>query len=230
VILFANREKAVTTDPKRLVASAYDRVADSYLARYGASTVRDHWLSELLKRLPSKGGARVLDLGCGAGIPVTRALVTAGHTVVGVDGSAAQISRARDNVPVVEFIHIDMTAVDFPTHSFDAVTAFYSITHVPRLEHDNLLRRVNAWLKPGGLLVASFGADALTDWRGDWLGTKMFFSHYDAETNLALLRGAGFAIERSEVMDQDDENARFLWVIARPVSDAAAQERLRFTS
>jgi len=43
----------------------------------------------------------------------------------------------------------------------------------------------------------------------------MFFSHYDAEANLALLRGAGFVIDRSEVMAQDNETARFLWVVAR---------------
>jgi ubiquinone/menaquinone biosynthesis C-methylase UbiE len=56
-------------DPKCLVANAYDQIADSYLERFGASTVHDHWLSELLVRLPAQGGARVLDLGCGAGIP-----------------------------------------------------------------------------------------------------------------------------------------------------------------
>jgi SAM-dependent methyltransferase len=207
------RDKAVTADPKRLVASGYDGITDRYLARFGASMVRDHWLAELLKRLPTRG--RVLDLGCGAGVPVASALAAAGHMVVGVDGSAAQISLARDNVPAAEFIEADMAEVNLAARSFDAVSAFYSITHVPRGEHDALLRRIGGWLKPDGLLVASLGADALSDWRGEWLGTEMFFSHYDAEANLTLLRGAGFAIERSEVMAQDNETARFLWVIAR---------------
>ena len=56
---------------------------------------------------------------------------------------------------------------------------------------------------------------------GDWLGTQMFFSHYDSRTNLALLRGAGFTIGHSEVMDQDNEDARFLWVVARLAPDVA---------
>ena len=49
----------------------------------------------------------------------------------------------------------------------------------------------------------------------------MFFSHYDSETNVALLRDAGFAIDRAEMMDQDDEQARFLWVIARVTAEVA---------
>jgi cyclopropane fatty-acyl-phospholipid synthase-like methyltransferase len=211
----------MTADPKQLVASGYDGITGSYLARYGASTVRDAWLAELLQRLPAQGGARVLDLGCGAGIPVARALAAADHMVVGVDGSIGQISLARTNVPAAEFIHADMTAIDFPARSFAAVAAFHSIIHVPRLEHDRLLRRIAAWLKPNGLLVASLGADAAADWTGEWLGTEMFFSHYDSETNLALLRGAGFAMERSQVVDQDNEDARFLWVAARATPDAA---------
>jgi hypothetical protein len=50
----------------------------------------------------------------------------------------------------------------------------------------------------------------------------MFFSHYDADANVALLRGAGFAIDRSEVVNQDDENARFLWVVARTTPDVTS--------
>jgi low temperature requirement protein LtrA len=41
----------------------------------------------------------VLDLGCGSGLPATRALVDAGHTVIGVDVSREQAERARRNVP-----------------------------------------------------------------------------------------------------------------------------------
>jgi cyclopropane fatty-acyl-phospholipid synthase-like methyltransferase len=211
----------MVSDPKCLVANGYDEITDSYLERFGASMVRHHWLSELLRRLPTQGGARVLDLGCGAGIPVARSLAAAGHAVVGVDGSARQLALARANVRNAEFIHADMTAVDLPAGSFDAVAAFHSITHVPRSEHLHLMRRVAEWLKPDGLLVASLGADALPDWSGEWLGTQMFFSHYDSETNLKLLCDAGFEIERAQVMDQDHEDARFLWVVARTPASAA---------
>jgi len=40
-------------------------------------------------------GGRVLDLGCGAGIPATRELTGHGLQVIGVDFSVVQLSRAR---------------------------------------------------------------------------------------------------------------------------------------
>jgi SAM-dependent methyltransferase len=205
-------------DPKRLVSIGYDQIADEYLARYGSSTVRDRWLSELTSLLSERRHARVLDLGCGAGIPVAQHLVALGHCLLGVDGSARQIALARGNVPAAEFLYADMTTVDLPAASFDAVAALYSITHVPRSEHARLLKQIAEWLRPGGVFVGSLGAGPLPDWKGLWIGTEMFFSHYDTATNLALLRGAGFAIDRAEGVDQDNDDGRFLWVVGRRFS------------
>src|ERR1700730_3779837 len=94
-------------DPKTLVARGYDRIADTYLARFGQSAVRDAKFSWLSERLPK--GAMVLDLGCGAGVPVARMLVENGFQVTGVDASFEQIVRARRNVPEASFVHADMT-------------------------------------------------------------------------------------------------------------------------
>jgi hypothetical protein len=67
------------------------------------------------------------------------------------------------------------------------------------------------WLEE---LVALLRVGPIDDSREDWLGTQMFFSHYGAQENEQLIRDAGFSIERAEVVDQDNEQARFLWVIA----------------
>jgi 2-polyprenyl-3-methyl-5-hydroxy-6-metoxy-1,4-benzoquinol methylase len=195
------------------VARGYDVVAKTYLRRFGRSAVRQRMLDEMMARLPA--AAHVLDLGCGAGVPLSSALVEHGFSVVGIDGSMRQIEMARRNVPKAEFVHADMTAVTFAPHSFDAVAACYSITHVPREDHSVLLERIAIWLKPGGLFIASLGAADCLDWLGEWLGAEMFFSHYDATTNECLIQEAGFTIEHAEIIDQDNEDARFLWVIAR---------------
>ena len=117
-------------NPGRLVAAGYDEIADVYLDRFGVSVVRQKWLGRLIESLRSDC-SNVLDLGCGAGIPVARNLAALGHSIVGVDGSAQQIVRARCNVPAATFIEADMCEVAFEVASFDAVGAFYSITTSP---------------------------------------------------------------------------------------------------
>lgn len=203
----------MTEDPKALVAAGYDAIAEAYLERYGRSKVRDYWLKELIARVPAH--ARVLDLGCGAGVPVARDLAAHGFDVVGVDGSARQIDMARRNVAGAEFVQADITTVELSTAAFDAVAAFHSMTHVPRDEHPALLQRIATWLKPGGLFIASMGAEPLRDHCEEWLGARMFFSHHGADENVALVRAAGFTIERADVVAQDNEDASFLWIVAR---------------
>ena len=199
-------------DMKKIVAEGYDRIADDYLGRFGQSSVRDAKLAELLEKLPAK--AVVLDLGCGAGEPVAREFVAHGFQVIGVDASLGQIMRARQNVPEAHFIHADMTSVQLPAQAFDAVSAFYSITHVPRNEHGALIRRIARWLRPNGLFVASFGSSE-GDWLGEWLHTPMFFSHLDSDETKRLINDAGFRIEQAELLKQDNEEATFLWITAR---------------
>jgi SAM-dependent methyltransferase len=204
-------------DPKQIVAAGYDAMAERYLAwsdlRPSAARLRALDLARELIPL----GTDVLDLGCGAGIPMTATLAQ-GRRVTGVDISASQIALARDNVPSATFIQADVTTVDLPSSSFDAVVAFYSLTHVPRAEHAALFGRIRSWLRPGGLLVASLGVeDAPDEVEADWLGVDMFFSHFSARVNRRLVTDAGLLIERADVVTEpeDRHDARFLWVVAR---------------
>ena len=161
----------------------------------------------------------MLDLGCGAGVPVTRWLAERGFAVTGLDVSARQLELARRNVPAATFIKADMTELAFAPETFDAVAAFHSIIHVPRTEHPALLGRIHRWLKPGGVFLATM---TVTDYEGredDWegWGAPMVWSHYDGEANVAMLRGAGFELRHAEPRTgkgTGDENETWLWVLA----------------
>jgi len=206
----------VTDERKRIVARGYDALVDRYLewSAQGADPTRDGLLAEFVSRLP--GGAAVLDLGCGAGVPTTR-LLAERFRVSGVDVSAGQVQAARRNVPQATFIHTDLAALQLPEASFDGIAALFSIIHVPREEHAGLFGQIARWLRPGGLFVASLGANDGPDWTGDWLGQPMFFSSFDAPTNRRLLRDAGFELLVDDVVEvrEPDGPVPFLWVLAR---------------
>jgi SAM-dependent methyltransferase len=207
-------------DPKRIVADGYDRMAERYLAwsDLRPSPTRLHYLALALSLIPP--GSDVLELGCGAGIPMTAALAD-GRAITGVDISATQLALARRNVPGAAFIQADMTALAFEPASFDAVVAFYSLTHVPRDEGADLIARIRRWLRPGGMFIASLGADDEPgDVERDWLGVDMYFSHFGAKANRRLVERSGFVIERAEVAvePEDRHDARFLWIVARAPS------------
>jgi 2-polyprenyl-3-methyl-5-hydroxy-6-metoxy-1,4-benzoquinol methylase len=207
-------------NPRRLVAAGYDEIADAYLDRFGVSVVRQKWLGHLIESLHSEG-SRVLDLGCGAGIPVARDLAALGHSVIGVDGSTQQIVRARRNVPAATFIEADMCAVEFEAASFDAVGAFYSMTHIPTAQQGAIISKIASWLKPGGTLVASFAAGEAGEWIGEWLGTTMFFGHSSEDATLRCLDRAGLYVRRALVERQDNEDAFFLWIEAAKTNSLA---------
>ena len=88
-------------------------------------------LEDLATLLPRE--AAVLDLGCGAGVPVTRWLSDKGFAVTGVDVSARQLDLARNYVPEATFIKADMTEVTFaprPSTPWSPSTPS-STSHVP---------------------------------------------------------------------------------------------------
>jgi SAM-dependent methyltransferase len=201
------------------VESGYDRMAEQYLAsRDPEDPLALAALEDLASLLPPE--AAVLDLGCGAGVPVTRWLADRGFAVTGVDVSARQLELACANVPEGTFLKADMTEVVFEPETFDAVVAFHSIIHVPRTEHPALLKSIHRWLEPGGALLATMtvadyeGRD--DDWEG-W-GAPMVWSHYDKNANVAMLRDAGFEIRYAEPRTgggTGDETETWLWVLAR---------------
>ncbi|HET7037077.1 MAG TPA: class I SAM-dependent methyltransferase [Thermomicrobiaceae bacterium] len=209
-------------DPKRVIADGYDRLAERYVAWAGGSVrdpARPRYLALLERELPR--GASLLDLGCATGALVT-ARLAARFQVTGVDLSPRQIEIARAAIPNARFIHADMTEVRFPPASFEAVTAFYALNHLPRRELAPLLTSIAAWLRPSGLFVASLPAgDTPGEVEPDWLGVPMYFSGYDAETNTRLIEEAGLRIEQAtvETIEEDGQPVEFLWVVARKGED-----------
>jgi len=210
------------SDPHReLVKRGYDRVAERYLAtKDPQDPLAISALEEMARDLPP--GAAVLDLGCGAGVPATLWLAERGFSVTGVDLSERQLDLARELVPGATFLKADMAGLDLGPETFDAVVAFHSIIHVPREEHPALLEKIHGWLRSGGLFVATLTLTDFDGEDGDWegWGAPMRWSHYDAVTNVAMLRRSGFDFVYAEPRaggGTGNAEETWLWTLCRKV-------------
>ena len=162
---------------RRQVAAGYDHMADRY------TQARSPVLPPLLEAFAEglDDGAAALDLGCGAGVPIS-AWLARRFAVTGIDASARQIALARERVPLADFRQADMTVARFPTARFALIVAAYSIIHVPREEHSSLIHRIASWLAPGGGFLASWALDA-------WEGEEQIAHGLDAEPSQPCLLG-----------------------------------------
>jgi cyclopropane fatty-acyl-phospholipid synthase-like methyltransferase len=187
------------TGQKRLVSNSYDHIAADML-RLATSEPpgrKAGYLERVTSGLPPD--ARVLDLGCGPGLQ--SAWLSERFRTTGVDISRGQLALARERAPGASLLLADMSSLAFAPQSFDAIVAFYSIIHLPREEHASLFASMHGWLKPHGRAVVVLGSEDSEGSETNWLdfGADMWWSHFDAQTGLEMLRAAGFTIIESAI-------------------------------
>lgn len=177
-------------DYRALVRRGYDACARAY--HEARKTQAPTELRGLLDRLDH--AADVLDLGCGAGVPIATTLA-ARHRVTGVDISQAMVDMARRNVPAGDFICADVASIDFNQSSFDAVVAICSIFHLPREQQSALFQSIHRWLKPGAYLLCTLSHQNEAGYtEDDFFGETMYWSNYSLEEYLESLADVGFKV------------------------------------
>ena len=201
-------------DYKETVKAGYNNIAVRYLAERTVDSEDVRLLDDFIELLAPH--AKVLDAGCGAGVPISRSL--AEHfDVTGVDFSETQIELAKKNVSNAKFLCEDMTRLKFREGTFDGICSYYAIIHIPREEHQLLLLNFYHMLKTGGVALLCLGAENLVnDIDENYLGARMYWSHYDSDTYIKMLNECGFSIMWSRyVKDSTCEGAGHLFVLAQ---------------
>lgn len=196
-------------EKKEIVKEGYDEIAREYQAsRHIFDNVEV--LKEFSNYLPKS--ARILDAGCGAGVPCAKLLVQAGFEVVGVDFSASMLKMAKKSVPEAALIKEDMTKLGFRDNAFDGLVALYSIIHVPREMHASLYQSFHRILKPEGIVLICIGSD---EWEGEdeYFGARMFWSEYNLDEAMQMVKNAGIQIISGKHLVIGGE--KHYWIIAR---------------
>ena len=104
----------------------------------------------VLSLLPDLTGMKVLDAGCGTGRYV-RALRALGARPIGIDLSAAMLTRARE--VTTQLARANLCALPIDSMSVDAIVCGLALGDVPHLEL--ALAEMARVLRPGGCVVYS---------------------------------------------------------------------------
>jgi len=123
-----------------------------------------------------KNRGKALDVGCGCTGRFIDLLLKEGFSPEGVDVSTKMLELARSRHPELTFTQADICEWDIPG-SYDFITAWDSIWHVPLDQLRNVVRKLVASLNSKGVLIFSSGG---TDEEGfitdDAMGPKVYYS------------------------------------------------------
>lgn len=105
-------------------SNGYEQVASLFIAGLGSDRLETAApvVADWSRMLP--GGATVLDLGCGTGVPISLALIECGFNVYGVDASPAMIAAFRARFPTCPVECAALEESDFFGRTFDGVVAW----------------------------------------------------------------------------------------------------------
>ena len=178
-----------------LQVAAFDRIGARYDEAFphkDGQLAAGEWLVNRLSP-----GSRVLDVGCGTGLPTARQLVDAGFDVTGIDLSDGMLQLARRDVPMAAFRQLDVA--DLPAKGvaedgYEAVVAFFSLLMLTRDEIPVTLRKLRTLLTPGGYFLLSMVEADIDEMPLQFLGNRVWVSGYLRDELHQVVTDAGFDV------------------------------------
>ncbi|MGH7566503.1 MAG: GNAT family N-acetyltransferase [Gemmatimonadota bacterium] len=139
----------------------YDEISDWFAANRSAEVGLPD-IADFVRFLPP--GSKVLELGCGHGIPISRFLIESGFELFAIDGSQKMVSRFRALFPTAHVQHATIQESDFYDTSFDAVVAWGVFFHLSEDDQERALAKVSAHLAvDGGFLFTAPAEEGATE-------------------------------------------------------------------
>jgi SAM-dependent methyltransferase len=168
------------------------------------------WHDQFVDSLPQP--ARVLDLGCGGGIPVARNLAKHAIRVTGVDSSPAMISLCRARLPGHEWIVADIRSLSLK-RSFDGILAWDSLFHLNPDDQRQMFPIFAAHAEKMAMLMFNTGpafGEAIGSYRGD----PLYHASLDPDEYKRLLAANGFEVV-DHVVEDPKAGGRTVWLARR---------------
>ena len=195
----------VRTGRRQAQAAAFDQIGERYDEAFPHKEGQVAAASWLIGQLAP--GARILDAGCGTGLPTARQLTEAGMRVTGIDISPVMVSLARKNVPQASFTEMDIMDLDPGIGKFAGITAFFSLLMLSRSQIPAALARFGEILVPHGRLVMGMVEADVDDMPIPFLGAEIRVAGYPRDELRDVVTAAGFAIRQEHSVSYDPSSA-----------------------
>ena len=141
-------------------------------------------------------GSVVLDVGCGNGIPITRALLSGGHRVVGLDSSGAMLANFRRNCPEAFAVRGMIQSCPFADCVFDAVVAWGVMFHLNPDDAIRAIANVSRITKSGAPFLFTAGdVDGSNGKEGNMNGVAFRYFSYSVQSYRRILGDHSFTLE-----------------------------------
>lgn len=192
------------------ILATYEAVAGEWATTGGARTMCER--PALAALVAGVDAPRVLDLGCGTGLPLGRALLDIGAVLTGVDGAGAMIAAFRANLPQARAVQADMRGLDMG-QIYDAVLAWDSVFHLSPEAQRAMVPVFARHVRTGGRVMFTSGPEA-----GERIGAVGGRAVYHASLSpaeyRALLAAHGLRVELF-LPEAPQFNGRTLWLAQR---------------
>jgi len=183
-------------------AVAYETHAQEFLQGRDASMIGSVVVEQWARTLPI--GSEVIELGCGAGYPITRALQAAGLKLWAIDSSTSLLKEFKQRFPSVPVQCEKVQSSNFFNRTYHAAIAVGLLFLLPENDQLALIERVARILVPGGRFLFTAPIEI-----GEWndLNTGIVCHSLGQDRYKSCLKAADFRVVRT-FADKGENNYR----------------------
>ncbi len=180
----------MSRSPADNIIDLYQRNAKAWDDARSRSLLEKTWLDRFVALLPPAGTA--LDIGCGAGMPITGYLISQGLVVTGVDSAPAMVERCVARYPGADFHVTDMRRLSLGRR-FNGLVAWDSFFHLTVEDQRRMFPIFAAHAAPRAALLFTSGPS-----HGEAIGTlegePLYHASLDPGEYTGLLTSHGFDV------------------------------------
>lgn len=158
-----------------------------------------NYLDLVISHIPKAG--KILDVGCGTGMPIARYFLDHGFAVTGIDASEKMLDKAKTYVPEAELLLKDMRSMALGAQ-FEAIILWHSFFHLPAEDQAMMFSLIETHIKPHGIILFTSGPDAGEAW-GENGGENLYHASLSTAHYQDLLKQHHFEVLIHKIEDPE---------------------------